>query len=82
MIFDPALIQRGARLKRSPYFQATQRAGCRGYTVYNHMPLPIRYDSFEAETRAARRRHAMGRVGRVATSRSPPARTARNLPSS
>jgi aminomethyltransferase len=49
MIFDPAQIQRGARLKRSPYFEATQRAGCRGYTVYNHMLLPIRYDSFEAE---------------------------------
>jgi len=42
--FDPALIQRGARLKRSPYFEATQRAGCRGYTVYNHMLLPIGYD--------------------------------------
>lgn len=51
MIFDPALIQRGARLKRSPYFEATQRAGCRGYTVYNHMLLPIRYGSFEAEYR-------------------------------
>ncbi|MGH8726488.1 MAG: glycine cleavage T C-terminal barrel domain-containing protein [Burkholderiales bacterium] len=51
MIFDPALIQRGARLKRSPYFEATQRAGCRGYTVYNHMLLPIRYDSFAAEYR-------------------------------
>jgi glycine cleavage system aminomethyltransferase T len=49
MIFDPALIQRGARLKRSPYFEATQRAGCLGYTVYNHMLLPIRYDTFEAE---------------------------------
>jgi aminomethyltransferase len=49
--FDPALIQRGARLKRSPYFEATQRAGCRGYTVYNHMLLPIAYDSFEAEYR-------------------------------
>jgi glycine cleavage system aminomethyltransferase T len=49
MIFDPAQIQRGARLKRSPYFQATQRAGCLGYTVYNHMLLPIRYDTFEAE---------------------------------
>jgi glycine cleavage system aminomethyltransferase T len=44
MIFDPALIQRGARLKRSPYFEATQKAGCRGYTVYNHMLLPICYD--------------------------------------
>ncbi len=51
MIFDPALIQRGARLRRSPYFEATQRAGCRGYTVYNHMLLPIRYDSFQAEYR-------------------------------
>jgi glycine cleavage system aminomethyltransferase T len=49
MIFDPAAIQRGARLKRSPYFEATQRAGCLGYTVYNHMLLPIRYAEFEAE---------------------------------
>ena len=47
--FDPALIQRGARLRRSPYFEATQRAGCRGYTVYNHMLLPIRFDDPEAE---------------------------------
>ena len=51
MIFDPALLQRGARLKRSPYFEGTQRAGCRGYTVYNHMLLPIRYGTFEAEYR-------------------------------
>src|SRR5712691_7562838 len=35
--FDPALIQRGARLRRSPFFEATQRAGCLGYTIYNHM---------------------------------------------
>lgn len=48
-VFDPALVQRGARLKRSPYFEATQRAGCRGYTVYNHMLLPIAYDDPEAE---------------------------------
>ena len=47
--FDPALLQRGARLRRSPYFEATQRAGCRGYTVYNHMLLPIQYAAFEAE---------------------------------
>jgi aminomethyltransferase len=47
--FDPALIQRGARLKRSPYFEATQRAGCRGYTVYNHMLLPIGYADLEQE---------------------------------
>jgi aminomethyltransferase len=49
MTFDPALIQRGARVRRSPYFEATQRAGCRGYTVYNHMLLPIAYDDLEKE---------------------------------
>ena len=49
--FDPALLQRGARLKRSPYFEATQRAGCRGYTVYNHMLLPIGYDDPASEYR-------------------------------
>ena len=66
MIFDPAQIQRGARLKRSPYFEATQRAGCRGYTVYNHMLLPIRYDSLRGGVpAAARRRDALGRVGRA-----------------
>src|SRR5688572_1062292 len=47
--FDMSLIQRGARLKRSPYFESTQRYGCRGYTVYNHMFLPIAYDDLERE---------------------------------
>ena len=47
--FDMALVQRGARLRRSPYYEATQRHGPKGYTVYNHMLFPIRYDSFEAE---------------------------------
>ncbi len=47
--FDPALVQRGARLRRSPYFDATLRAGCRGYTVYNHTLLPICYDDPETE---------------------------------
>ena len=42
-------IQRGARLRRSPFFEATLRHGCTGYTVYNHMLLPIGYDSLEAE---------------------------------
>ena len=48
---DMKLIQRGARLKRSPYFEATQRHGCWGYTVYNHMFLPIGYDDLEQEYR-------------------------------
>lgn len=46
---DMNLVQRGARLKRSPYFAATQRYGCWGYTVYNHMFLPIGYDDLERE---------------------------------
>jgi glycine cleavage system aminomethyltransferase T len=44
MPFDMSLIQRGARLRRSPFFEATQRYGCRAYTVYNHMFLPSCYD--------------------------------------
>ncbi len=43
--FDMRLIQRGTRLRRSPYFEATQRYGCRAYTVYNHMFLPSCYDN-------------------------------------
>jgi len=39
-----SLIQRGARLRRSPFFEATLQAGCRSYTVYNHMFLPSHYD--------------------------------------
>ncbi len=49
--FDMSLIQRGARLRRSPFFEATQRAGCRAYTVYNHMFLPSYYDDPVTEYR-------------------------------
>jgi aminomethyltransferase len=42
--FDISTIARGARIRRSPYFEATQRYGCKGYTVYNHMYLPNHYD--------------------------------------
>ncbi len=47
--FDMKAVQRGARLKRSPFFEATQRYGCWGYTVYNHMFLPIGYGDLENE---------------------------------
>ncbi|MBI1831038.1 MAG: glycine cleavage system protein T [Planctomycetes bacterium] len=43
------LIQCGARLRRTPYFEATQRYGALAYTVYNHMLFPIRFDTFENE---------------------------------
>src|SRR3989304_481854 len=35
--------------KKSPYFEATQRAGCKSYELYNHMYLPRYYSSFEDE---------------------------------
>lgn len=50
--FDMSLVQRGARLRHSPYYEATQRHAPLGYTVYNHMLFPIRFDSFESEFEA------------------------------
>jgi aminomethyltransferase len=47
--FDMGLVQRGARNRRTPYFEATQKYGPKGFTVYNHMYFPIRFDTFEAE---------------------------------
>jgi glycine cleavage system T protein len=47
--FDMTLVQCGARLRRSPYYEAEQRYGPKGYTVYNHTLFPIRYDDLEAE---------------------------------
>src|SRR5437763_13735376 len=42
-------VQRGARLRRSPFYEATQRSGPKGFTVYNHTLFPINFDDFEAE---------------------------------
>ncbi len=50
--FDMSQVQCGARNRRTPYYEATQRYGPQGFTVYNHMYFPIRYDTFEAEFEA------------------------------
>ena len=47
--FDMSLVQRGARNRRTPYYEATQRYSPKGFTVYNHMYFPIRFDTFENE---------------------------------
>jgi aminomethyltransferase len=47
--FDMSLVQCGARLRRSPFYEAEQRYGPKGYTVYNHTLFPIRYDELDAE---------------------------------
>jgi aminomethyltransferase len=49
MAFDMSLVQRGARNRRTPYYEATQKYDPKGMTVYNHMYFPIRFDSFAAE---------------------------------
>jgi glycine cleavage system aminomethyltransferase T len=50
--FDMSLVQRGARNRRTPYYEATQRYSPIGFTVYNHMYFPVRFDTFEAEFEA------------------------------
>jgi aminomethyltransferase len=50
--FDMSLVQRGARLRRTPFFKATQQHGPKGFTVYNHMLFPICYDDMEIEYEA------------------------------
>ncbi len=50
--FDMSLVQRGARIRRTPYYEATQRCSPKGFTVYNHVYFPIRFDTFEAEFEA------------------------------
>jgi aminomethyltransferase len=49
MPFDMSLIQRGARLRRTPFFAATQRHGAKAYTVYNHMLFPVCFADLEEE---------------------------------
>ncbi len=52
MVFDMSLVQRGARNRRTPFYEATQRYGPKGFTVYNHMYFPIRFGTFEQEFEA------------------------------
>ncbi|HYX87448.1 MAG TPA: glycine cleavage T C-terminal barrel domain-containing protein [Gaiellales bacterium] len=42
----------GPWYRRSPFFDATQRAGCRAYDVYNKMYLPAEYDDPAVEYQA------------------------------
>ena len=37
------------RLRRTPFSEGVERAGVKGYTVYNHMLLPTVFDSVEAD---------------------------------
>jgi len=39
----------GSRLRASPYFDATRRYDCKAYTTYNHMYMPVYYESPEED---------------------------------
>ena len=42
----------GPWYRRSPYFEATRRAGCKAYDIYNKMYLPAEYDDVSVEYQA------------------------------
>ncbi len=43
------MISIGPRVRKSSFFDATRRAGCKAYSVYNHMYMPLYYESPEAD---------------------------------
>src|SRR3990172_6023618 len=45
----PALFIDGTRVRKSPYWEATERYGCKSYDIYNHMLIPGWYTDFVDE---------------------------------
>ncbi len=39
----------GTRVRKSPYFESTLKAGCKEYTTYNHMYFPVYYNTPEED---------------------------------
>ncbi|MGB0389444.1 MAG: glycine cleavage system protein T, partial [Ardenticatenaceae bacterium] len=46
---QPPVIGIVERTRKSPFFDATVRWGVKGFSVYNHMLMPIFYESPEAD---------------------------------
>jgi glycine cleavage system aminomethyltransferase T len=51
MLAKSATLYFGPWYRRSPFFDATLRAGCTAYDIYNHMYLPGYYDDPDVEYR-------------------------------
>jgi glycine cleavage system aminomethyltransferase T len=51
MLAKSATLYFGPWYRRSPFFEATLRAGCTAYDIYNHMYIPGYYDDPEVEYR-------------------------------
>lgn len=49
MISEPASIAFGSRVRKSPFFEATRRAGCDAFSVYNHTYMPLYFEDPEAD---------------------------------
>lgn len=49
---EPFTIGRSPRVRPSPYFEATRKAGVQAFSIYNHMLLPTRFTSMEEEYEA------------------------------
>jgi aminomethyltransferase len=49
MLEESTTLYFGPWYRRSPFFDATRRAGCSAYDIYNHMYLPAYYDDPDVE---------------------------------
>jgi len=49
MLEQSATLYFGPWYRRSPFFDATRRAGCTAYDIYNHMYLPAYFDDPDIE---------------------------------
>ena len=49
MLEKSATLYFGPWYRKSPFFEATRRAGCTSYDIYNHMYLPAYFDDPETE---------------------------------
>ena len=63
MLEKSATLYFGPWYRQSPFFNATRRAGCTSYDIYNHMYLPAYYDDPETEYWALDRGVTMWDVG-------------------
>ena len=63
MLEKSATLYFGPWYRRSPFFEATRRAGCTSYDIYNHMYLPAYFDDPDVEYRVLNEGVTMWDVG-------------------
>jgi aminomethyltransferase len=63
MLEESTTLYFGPWYRRSPFFDATRRAGCTAYDIYNHMYLPSYYDDPDVEYKVLNEGVTMWDVG-------------------